>query len=53
MNYLASFTFFLWGGIAGLVCWMMKPVSNALIEKVYRTFIEILRKKRSREKSDI
>jgi uncharacterized membrane protein YbhN (UPF0104 family) len=51
---LLQFTaFFLWGGIAGLVCWMMKPVSIALIKKDYRTFIEMLRKKRSKEKSEI
>lgn len=51
---LLQFTaFFLWGGIAGLICWMLKPVSISLIKKDYRTFIEMLRKKRSAAKSEI
>ncbi|MBW6491158.1 MAG: flippase-like domain-containing protein [Lentimicrobium sp.] len=45
---LLQFTaFFLWGGIAGLICWLIKPVSISLIKKDYQTFMEMLKKKRT------
>ena len=44
---LLQFTaFFLWGGIAGLVCWIVKPVSIQLIKNDYQTFMDMMKKKR-------
>ena len=44
---LLQFTaFFLWGGIAGLVCWIVKPVSIQLIKNDYQTFMGMMKKKR-------
>lgn len=39
--------FFLWGGITGLIGWLIKPVSISLIKKDYQTFVDMIKKKRT------